>query len=131
MIREISYQVSSSGITPSTLQNAGVQGEQNVTRLSFSLDSNLLSMLTKTANGATLYYRFDTYDSLGCSNSTEPIALEDEYKVYYDVGLQLSAVGGNAKVYLVITAINEDKTEAELISVPALISFTKKSRGGI
>ena len=127
MIREISYQVSSSGITPYTVQNAGVQGEQNVTRLSFSLDSNLLSKLTEAAKGATLYYRFDTYDSLGCSNSTEPIALEDKYKVYYDIGLELSAVGGNAKVYLVITAINEDKTEAELISVPALISFTKKA----
>ena len=127
MIREISYQVSSSGITPYTVQNAGVQGEQNVTRLSFSLDSNLLSKLTEAAKGATLYYRFDIYDSLGCSNSTEPIALEESQQVYYDIGLQLSAVGGNAKVYLVITAINEDKTEAELISVPALINFTKKA----
>ena len=127
MFREISFQVSSSGITPYTVQHAGVQGEQNVTRLSFTIDSNLQSKLTEAANGATLYYRFDTYDSFGCSNSTEPNALEDKYKVYYDVGLQLSAVGGNAKVYLVITAIADDNTHAELISFPALINFTKKA----
>ena len=127
MFREISFQVSSSGITPYTVQHAGVQGEQNVTRLSFAIDSNLQSKLTEAAKGATLYYRFDTYDSLGCSNSTEPKVLGEGQQVYYDIGLELSAVGGNAKVYLVITSIAEDKTEAELISFPALINFTKKA----
>ena len=126
MFREISFQVSSSGITPYTVQHAGVQGEQNATRLSFTIDGNLQSKLTEAAKGATLYYRFDTYDSLGCSNSTEPKVLGEGQQVYYDIGLELSAVGGNAKVYLVITSITEDKTEAELISFPALINFTKK-----
>lgn len=128
-IRRIIYTVDSGGITPVTAQNAGVQGEQNATQVSFVLKDSLVSELKyqKEKSGGRLLYRFDTVDAGGFTDRTDYAELTDGVgEVSYSIGTDLSMFGGNAKVYLSVTLEKEDSTLTELFSLPAILYFSPR-----
>ena len=129
-IRKIIYTVGSDGISPKTAQNAGVQGEQNATQITFVLNDSLISELKyqKEKSGGRLLYRFDTVDAGGFTDRTDYAELTDGVsEVSYSIGTDLSMFGGNSKVYLSITLEKEDSTLTELFSLPAILYFSPRS----
>ena len=128
-IRKIIYTVGSDGISPKTAQNAGVQGEQNATQVTFVLNNSLISELKyqKEKAGGRLLYRFDTVDAGGFTDRTYYAELTDGVsEVSYSIGTDLSMFGGNAKVYLSITLEKSDSTLTELFSLPAILYFSPR-----
>ena len=128
-LRIVSFTVGSDGISPKTAQNAGVQGEQNATQITFVLNDRLISELKyqKDKAGGRLLYRFDTVDAGGFTDRTDYAELTDGVsEVSYSIGTDLSMFGGNAKVYLSITLEKSDSTLTELFSLPAILYFSPR-----
>lgn len=125
-IRTINYTVSVGGITPTSQQFGGTQGDHNAVELKFTLDTELYNSVTANAEG-TVYYRFDGYDGSGGVKSTEPAPLDDNVCTY---GLEewITRYGGKVQVYLVLTDIT-DTTEMELYSFPAVLNLKDRPDG--
>lgn len=125
-IRTINYTVSVGGITPTSQQFGGTQGDHNAVELKFTLDTELYNNVTANAEG-TVYYRFDGYDGSGGVKSTEPAPLDDNVCTY---GLEewITRYGGKVQVYLVLTDIT-DTTEMELYSFPAVLNLKDRPDG--
>lgn len=123
MIRKIDFRVNANGVEPAARQKAGMQGEHNATELKFLLDGTLYAaLLEKKREGDSLRYRFDAFDGSGCPVCSGSEELTDSALVY-NVPAALSAAGGNAEVFIVITLIRADNTELELLSYPARLYF--------
>lgn len=127
MIRIIKFEVASDGISPATLQAAGIQGEDRATELKFTLSDELYSSLV--AGGGTLFYRFDIETSTGLTLSLTSNNLEGK-----DISLPLVRIltrdGGVARVTLIITSVSEDfTTESEIYSHACHIRFDNKIDG--
>ena len=124
MIRIIKFEVASDGISPATLQDAGIQGEDRATELKFKLSDELYSSLVE--GGGTLFYRFDIETSTGLTLSLTSNNLEGK-----DISLPLVRVltrdGGTARVTLIITSVSKDfTTESEVYSHACHIRFDNK-----
>ena len=137
-IKTIEYTVSVDGITPSSQQFGGVQGDHRVTALMFTVDSGLVeSIKTDTSErDSAIKYRFDAYDGSGGKVSTEPESLFDDDGnakncIFYLEEWQ-TRYGGHIQVYLVITEVTnttEKSTEMELYSFPAVLSLQERPDG--
>ena len=135
-IKTINYTVSADGITPSSQQFGGVQGDHRVTALKFTIDQKLYNAIIGNASDtATIKYRFDAYDGSGGMVSSEPKDLKDDCKtdgcIFYLEEWQ-TRYGGRIQVYLVITkVINTDEklTKMELYSFPAVLSLQERPDG--
>jgi hypothetical protein len=125
-IRTIDYEVSVNGISPTSQQFGGTQGDHNVTVLKFTLSEPLRSAITSSAQG-TVEYRFDGYDGSGGMRSTEPLELKDGV-CEYALEEWVTRYGGTVQVYLVITDIT-DTTEMELYSFPAVLRLKDRPDG--
>ena len=125
-IRTINYTVSVGGITPTSQQFGGTQGDHNAVELKFTLDTELYNNVTANAEG-TVYYRFDGYDGSGGVKSTEPAPLDDKV-CQYSLEEWLTRYGGKVQVYLVLTDIT-DTTEMELYSFPAVLNLKDRPDG--
>lgn len=124
MIRIINFEVASDGISPATLQAAGIQGEDQATELRFKLSDEFYSSLVE--GGGTLFYRFDVETSTGQTLSLTSNNLEGK-----DISLPLVRAltrdGGVAHVTLIITSVSEDfTTESEVYSHKCHIRFDNK-----
>ncbi len=126
-IKTINYVVSVDGITPTSQQFGGTQGDHRVTELRFSLDGSLRSAILTAAGDNTVLYRFDAYDGSGGMRSTEPMPLGDDPCVFALEEWQ-TRFGGNVQVYLVITEV-ADGTEMELYSFPAVLRLKDRPDG--
>lgn len=122
-IRTISYAVTASGISPATAQAAGIKGEHRATQLVFNLDQGLFNELTAAASGKSLVYRIDSYDSQGGGDTGDTAALTGN-QIFYSVDEKLTHCGGMARVYLIISVVNDDNSEMVLYSFPAVLRFT-------
>ena len=74
----ISLTADINGITPATVQRAGVQGSHNVTALAFTLSNALKTALAAEKDAhedSSLQYRFDGHSGSGMIASTEPETL--------------------------------------------------------
>lgn len=126
-IRKINYTVTPDGITPLSLQRGGLQGEHNATGLIFNISSELLTKLSVLADvGNDIFYRFEAYTGTGLKNSTIPKPLETdsgEVTLTYPLEHWLTRDGGNIRIYLIISAIENisNDTSADIYSYPALI----------
>lgn len=127
-IRTINYTVKESGITPATQQFAGVQGEHNATALVFALDAGLLATIREKAGENKVVYRFDVHDGAGGVTPTDPLPLTDAAPVYL-LENKISRIGGSIQVFLIITEIENEQTEMELYSFPALLRLKDKQDG--
>jgi len=124
MIRIIKFEVASDGISPATLQDAGIQGEDRATELKFKLSDELYDSLVK--RGGTLFYRFDIERSTGQTLSLTSNNLKGK-----DISLPLVRVltrdGGVAHVTLIITSVSKDfTTELDVYSRACHIRFDNK-----
>ena len=127
MIRIINFEVASDGISPATLQAAGIQGEDRATELKFTLSNKLYSSLVES--DGTLFYRFDIETSTGQTISLASNSLEGK-----DISLPLVRAltrdGGVAHVTLIITSVSEDfTTKLKVYSHACHIRFDNKRDG--
>lgn len=125
-VRTINYTVSADGISPSTQQQGGVQGEHNATELVFYLDNRLLAAVHAAATelgSESVVYRFDGHTGTGSKSSTSPQPLPEDPAVTLKYPLEnwLTRDGGNIQVYLIITAVKDDETQFDIYSFPANI----------
>ena len=104
-IREVVFQVSDNLITPSTPQDAGMQGDHNATRIVFLLPQDLISEQFK--------YTLTYIDGNGAEYPTD--LLEGVHgQVSYFIPRIWSIAGGTANVYLNVAVIKENG-DAEFI----------------
>ncbi len=108
-IREIKYTVDTDGITPSVIQNGGIQGDHNATEILFSLSTSLWNKLQSEKNqlGGNLLYRFDSWTSTGKSYSTEPKDLTGK-DIIHSLQECLTRYAGKIKIVLVVTLYNPE-----------------------
>lgn len=123
-VRTIEFTVSANGISPATLQDAGVQGDHKSTEVSFVIEDSLYRSVMSQAEecGATAIYRIDGYDSAGGVYNSDTQILTSQIILYF-VGEFLTRYGGNIKIVLVISLQKNDTTEMELFSFPALLKL--------
>ena len=128
-IKNIGYLVSISGITPATEQFGGTQGDHKVTTIEFTLTDELYETVTDESGEGKHMYRFDVYDGEGGIWSSVPEEIT-ENTVSITLEERHTRFGGKITVYLVITALSEDnETEMELYSFPAVLRFNNKPDG--
>lgn len=128
-IKNIGYLVNINGITPATEQFGGTQGDHKVTTIEFTLTDELYETVTDESGDVRHMYRFDVYDGEGGIWSSVPEEII-ENTVSITLEERHTRFGGKITVYLVITALSEDnKTEMELYSFPAVLRFNNKPDG--
>lgn len=104
-------------VTPTNIQNAGVQGDNNVTRAEFSLPSSLCS-------GYTLYVEY--VDAAGGYDKTEPLKVTNN-KVGCLIPLSWTQLGGKATIRLVATKISGDTDSETAYTWEGRISYHSRS----
>lgn len=125
-IREITYTLSPSGISPAAEQFGGVQGDHRATKLTFKFNGDLIAALNACDN---LRYRFDAYDGEGNVCQTEG-ELTSENSLEYFLEERLTRAGGKIAVVLVCTQVNDSiETKLELYNFPALLRLKNKPHG--
>ena len=121
-VRTIEFEVSANGITPATLQAAGVQGDHKSTKVIFNVETELYQSITQQATdqSGTAIYRIDGYDAEGgVSRSAAQNLTQNNIEYYLEEWL--TRYGGNVKIVLVISILKDNTTEMELFSFPALL----------
>ena len=118
-IREIQFMVTENGISPSTEQEVGMQGEHRATMLEFCIEPDLYGKLQDECTiEDKLVYRFDCFDSAGGSVKTDTANLDSNF-VRLVLDENITRNGGKVSVYLIVTKIRADNTELEVLSRPA------------
>ncbi len=113
-------------INPSSVQDAGVQGDHRVTELKFNISSALWDWLTTKKGSGRLVYRFDGFDgSRGVHRSD--IATLTSSTVTYQLENYLTRYGGLVEVQLVISVLGTNNSEVEFVK-NELCSYTAKLR---
>lgn len=131
-VRTITYTVTADGVSPASIQSAGVQNDMNVTELIFDFEAVKSGIMI---NGKELRYRFDCVDGAGGKFSTESNEVDYEtFKAEFVIGEALTRYGGNVSVCLVLTRIGtnkqgEDVTEAEMYCHPVNIRLKALPQG--
>ena len=123
-VRTIEFEVSANGITPATLQAAGVQGDHKSTKVIFNVETELYQSITQqaTEQSGTAIYRIDGYDAEGgVSRSVAQNLTQNNIEYYLEEWL--TRYGGNVKIVLVISILKNNTTEMELFSFPALLKL--------
>ena len=131
-VRTITYTVTADGVSPASIQSAGVQNDMNVTELIFDFEAVKSGIMI---NGKELRYRFDCVDGAGGKFSTESNEVDYEtFKAEFVIGEALTRYGGNVSLCLVLTRIGtnkqgEDVTEAEMYCHPVNIRLKALPQG--
>ena len=120
-IRELVFQATAEGVTPSGPQPAGVQGEHNATRVSFVLDAGLVR--------PTYRYRFSYIDGGGGGDSTDFIDMdEDTVSVYLPAAW--TAAGGCGTLRLCAVDLDAENREEQVVySLAARLLFASREEG--
>src|SRR5574344_569359 len=75
-LRTINYTVTTTDISPKTVQNGGFQGESNATKVIFTLSTDLVTALTAEAGDTyTLGYRVDATIGGGIYHPSELLVI--------------------------------------------------------
>ena len=127
-IKTIEYNVNLNGITPSTEQFAGTQGDHKVTVIEFALSDELYESMCAVAESGNVRYRFDLYDGEGGLWQSEVKPLSRTLSL--ELEERHTRFGGKITVYLVITVLSKnDETEVELYSFPATLKLKNRPSG--
>lgn len=127
-IKTIEYEVDAFEITPRMEQNGGMQGDHRVTKIKFNLSKKLLELVNNDASGNKTVYRFDVYDGEGGVWSSKTETLSESVEM--ELEEKHTRQGGKITIYLVITILsNDNKTEMESYSFPAIIRFKNRPEG--
>ena len=112
-MREVIFSVDTGGIVPLKMQNAGVQGEDNATKVIFELDESLLNKS----------YLLNITDGSGHFFATDFLTLSDG-KITYSHPAEVTAVGGICQINLVIK-----DGDTVMFSYPARLYFEPTAEG--
>ena len=126
-IREIRYNVTSSGVTPATHQWGGVQNEDNATEISYYFDAEYLSKLGNTDD---LRFRIDFNSSSAGYDPSESLGLIMS-SVTRKIPQKMTQYGGQMQCTLVISRIVPDslpEVEEEILQIPSTLFFTASNR---
>ena len=123
-IRQITYLVSASGISPTAKQFGGMQGEHRATNITFEIESELYDALGDqvSLNNNRLVYRIDGYNGEGGVLRSDTVDFSGD-SIEYLLEERLTRYGGTVKVVLVISLIKDNTTEMELYSFPAVLQL--------
>ncbi len=134
-VTTINYKVSPNGISPSTVQFGGTQGDNKATELQVELDSEILQSISNKVGeispSAVVVYRFDGYDGEGNVVHGNPEELGDSNSLSFTLEEWITRHGGVITVYLVITVLIGEGTEQNLMDYHTgmeLYSFPMKLR---
>lgn len=128
-VRKIEYTVTAEGISPQTIQRGGVQGEHQATEVVFNLHQNLITHLKEcVAEGQKIIYRIDGYNGEGRVVRSTVYDL-DGTSISYLLDIPLTRYGGIVKLVLIISLINGDITETEIVNCAALIRLKNQPNG--
>lgn len=121
-MREVNYNITLDGITPSNVQFGGMQGEHNATRLNVTIDTELFAKLEGAA------YRFEAEDGAGCRQTIAMGEIESE-NVVCSVPQSVTCNGGNVTIRLIFSKVAETEIEYILYSFPIRLRFDLTSNG--
>ncbi len=120
IIRNIDYVVTESNISPVTVQDGGVQGDNCSVAVNFDI-----SALEIAENDVI---RIDISTGDGNFFSSEHLSVTDS-KVKYILPIEVSKSGGIARLHLIVTTFENGVEKAVKYSYPAKIRFSKSSFG--
>ena len=127
-INKIEYKISASGITPSVEHFAGTKGDHCATKICISIDDGLYASIIEDYKNCNVLYRFDVYDGEGGIWQSEVKTLAQNLSLMLEE--RLTRQGGKIMIYLVITALSQDKkTEMELYSFPISLRLRNRPEG--
>ena len=106
-IRTITFSATKDGVTPTTIQDAGVQGEHNATKVVFELDAALVQPEYK--------YRFEFVDGAGGWDTTDYIEPDDNNMVSVLMPQSWTAVGAQCLIRLQISVLGTDNVEEMIV----------------
>ena len=121
-MREVNYNITLDGITPSNVQFGGMQGEHNATRLNVTIDTELFAKLEGAA------YRFEAEDGAGCRQTIAMGEIESK-NVVCSVPQSVTCNGGNVTIRLIFSKVAETEIEYILYSFPIRLRFDLTSNG--
>ena len=129
--REITFICTDSDISPRTLQYGGLQGEDNATELTFDISDLDLTV----ESGHSVAYRMDCTDGTGGFYS-ESLTLQtgnsNKKYVVFSVPYTVTRPGGVAKLHLVISELDADNVETEILySKTAKLYFDATGDGSV
>lgn len=127
-IRTVQFNLTATGISPSAIQSAGIQGEHNATLIQFVLDYALMLKIQHVAGDDTPLYRIEAVNGAGEKFSTEPKELISD-TVEFLLTNQLTQSGTDIRIYLVISVLKNDDTLLDLYSFPAVLSLISLPNG--
>lgn len=104
--RTVMFYVGVDSVTPETPQYAGVQGDHNVTDLTFVLDQGLIS--------ADYLYRLEFIDGMNTFDTTDFLTVSSSGTITVPLIRSWTKAGGAGEARLVISKLNEAMSE-ELI----------------
>lgn len=123
-MRKIEYTLSSDGILPHSPQFGGIQGENGVTTLVFTPDTEITAAIEGLKEKYdSIIYRVDCLDGAGHLLVSEAFDLT-QTPIEFTLTDAHTAMGGRLCVTLVISGVNNDTADsAELYSFPAMLYF--------
>lgn len=128
-VRKLRFAVTADGISPAVKCPAGVQGEHKATELIFNLDTELYRELQSVySENKKPIYRIDGYDGEGGVIRYASEELTNP-SISFFLEERLTRAGGVVKVILVLSVFDDETTEMELYSFPAILQFKNLPSG--
>jgi hypothetical protein len=124
-IREIRYNVTSLGITPSTHQWGGVQNEDNATTVIYFIGNEYLKELGSVDN---LRFRIDFHSASAGYEPSTNLTLTEANTVMRNIPKRITQFGGQVQAVLVISRLADGEAIEEILQIPSTIFFTSANR---
>ena len=130
-MRTIEYTVGVDKINPFTVQFAGYAGEDNVTTLKFTLDSELMNIINSYASG--IFYALEVRNSEGaydvyplkCDASGSSTVLQ------FTIPAEVTSLSGRAAIQLSVVKLDSRNIqERKLFTYPLRLRFEPSVSGG-
>lgn len=128
--RTINYSVTATDISPKTVQNAGIQGESNVTNVIFTLSNDLVTALTAEAGDRyTIGYRVDATMGGGIYHPSELLVINSlNNTVTYTLPNEITYFYGVCKLHLIISLLNSENIEEQILfSADAMLRISSSA----
>ncbi|HIZ84585.1 MAG TPA: hypothetical protein H9668_09245 [Firmicutes bacterium] len=132
-MQTITYTLSLSGISPTDLQDGGVQGDHCKTALVFCPDEALWSDVSSdVSQNHNIRCRVDASDGAGGYHPSALLTPDPStHAVTYPLERSVTQAGGVAKLFLILSEVDENSREVRcLYSFPASLRFADSPAGG-
>lgn len=132
-MQTITYTLSLSGISPTDVQDGGVQGDHCKTALVFCPDEALWADISSDVpQNHNIRCRVDASDGVGGYHPSALLTPDPStHAVTYPLERNITQAGGVAKLFLILSEVDENSREVRcLYSFPASLRFADSPAGG-